>query len=65
MAEDISVAGRIVKETEMSILFKEKGTQPGQPGEWLPKSQIAIVHELHGYVTVTMPLWLAKHKGFY
>jgi len=65
VSEDIKILGRIVKETEMSILFKEKDTQPGQPGEWLPKSQIAIVHEVKGYVSVTMPLWLAKNKGFY
>jgi hypothetical protein len=64
MSEDISVAGRIVKETELAISFKGKETQPGQPPVWLPKSQIAVVQEFKG-VSVTMPLWLAKNKGFY
>lgn len=32
---------------------------------YLPRSQIAVVHQADGTVMVTMPEWLAKKKGLY
>jgi hypothetical protein len=63
MAGDIEVVGRIIQDRDMSILFKEEGGCGIQ--EFLPKSQIAVVHQADGTVKVTMPEWLAKKKGLY
>jgi len=36
----------------------------GTKQAWLPLSQIEVENESNGTITVTMPLWLAKEKGF-
>lgn len=54
-SELFDLAAEIKGETEKAIrLFDGKTT------EWLPKSQV----EDNGDGTFTMPLWLAKDKGF-
>lgn len=63
MAEDLELRGRIIEDRELSILFQQEGGYGVR--EFLPKSQIAVVHDVGGRVTVTVPLWLAKQKGLY
>lgn len=53
MAEDVEVRGRIIEDREMSILFQEEGGCGIR--EFLPKSQIAVVHRADGSVQVTLP----------
>ncbi len=53
--ELIDVSAQILIETERALrLFDGKTTQ------WVPKSQV----ENNGDGTFTMPLWLARDKGF-
>lgn len=53
--EIVDIAGEKRGETEKAIkLFDGKKT------EWVPKSQV----EDNGDGTFTMPIWLAKEKGF-
>jgi hypothetical protein len=63
MAEDMELRGRIIEDRELSILFQQEGGHGVR--EFLPKSQIAVVHDVGGRVKVTVPLWLAKQKGLY
>lgn len=60
MKETIEVVfAKKVHEYERSSLFEdEKGEK-----FLLPKSQIEIVHEGRGCITVEMPEWLAVEKG--
>lgn len=62
ISEDIEIRGRIIEDRELSILFEEEGGLGLR--EWLPKSQIAVVHDVGGRVMVTMPWWLARGKNF-
>jgi hypothetical protein len=63
MTDDIEVRGRIIEDRELSILFQEGGGYGIR--EFLPESQIAVVHQADGSVKVTLPQWMAKMKGFY
>jgi hypothetical protein len=51
----------LVAETEKAILVTEDG---GKTKSWLPKSQIEYDKVGETGVEVTMPIWLAKEKGF-
>jgi len=59
--DDVEIRGKLLVESaQMSVLFKtEDGTEV-----WLPREQIAIVHDVN-CVVVTMPERLAKAKGIY
>ena len=50
----------LVGETEKAI----RVTDDGETYHWLPKSQIEYDLRPKGLVEVTMPMWLAKEKGF-
>jgi hypothetical protein len=54
--ESVTLTGTLERQTENAILLKGKEFK-----EWLPKSLVAIVHDVKG-VKVTMPLWLARKK---
>ena len=64
--EDIHFIGRIIRQTDMAICFRERGADQVI---WLPRSQVAIIHaaESEGLgsseVKVIMPEWLAEKKG--
>jgi hypothetical protein len=62
MGEDLELRGRIIGGTGMDIVFEEEG---GDGRVYLPRDQIAVVHQADGMVKVTLPVWLAKKKGFY
>jgi len=47
-------------ETDRAILVSESGDK--EDAVWLPKSQIEIVSE-SGYLSITLPEWLALEKG--
>lgn len=53
--ELFDIAAKILAETEKAFLLDD-----GTKREWVPKSQV----EEHGDGTFTMPMWLAKDKGF-
>ncbi len=53
--ELIDIAGEIKGETEKALRLYDGGRT-----EWVPKSQV----EDNGDGTFTMPMWLAKDKGF-
>jgi len=53
------VVGQIVRETDKAILF----TDGGEP-QWLPRSRVTVEEGRGGVVSVFMPEWLAKEKGF-
>jgi len=55
---DLELKGKILKETDMAVLFSNGIACR----VWLPKSQIAIIREIEG-VTVVIPEWLAESKG--
>jgi hypothetical protein len=59
--EVVDVAGETYAETDKAILFSDDGDIDN--ARWLPKSQIEIFKEGKA-VTVTMPMWLAKDKGY-
>lgn len=63
MAEDLEFQGRMIEDRELSILFQQDGGYGVR--EFLPKSQIAVVHDVGGRIRVTVPLWLAKQKGLF
>lgn len=63
MSEDVELYGRIIQDREMSILYEDGGCP--ELRVFLPKSQIAVVHQPGGVVKVSMPIWLAKKKGLY
>jgi len=54
---EVTLTGRIEKETGMAVLFVTQERQV-----WLPKALIAIVHDV-GKVKVTLPSWFARKKG--
>ncbi len=60
--------GTIIRQTDMSILFKGRTWQIDE-AVWLPKSQIAVIQRTEaegfkpGEVTVCLPEWLAEKKG--
>lgn len=59
----IDVHGLKHAETAKAILFSDTGTE--KDAVWLPKSQVEYVNDgRESFVTVTMPEWLAKEKGF-
>lgn len=63
MPEDITFTGRIIKQTEMAILFRADDWQPdGSDDTWLPKSQIAVIHGAGDAVQIELPEWLADKK---
>jgi hypothetical protein len=58
----IDILGFQHVETERAIRFSETGDD--KDAVWLPRSQIEIEPASKaGYITVTMPEWLAKEKG--
>ena len=58
----IDIFGRVHAETERAVRFSETGDD--KDAVWLPRSQIEIEPASKaGYVTVTMPEWLAQEKG--
>jgi hypothetical protein len=54
-SELFDVAAEVRGETDKALRLFD-----GNKTEWVPKSQI----EVNGDGTFTMPLWLAKDKGF-
>jgi len=61
MSDDVEIRGELLFESvQLSVLFR---TEDGEE-VWLPRNQIAIVHDING-VIVTMPERLAKAKGIY
>ncbi len=49
-------------ETDKAILASETGDKGD--AVWIAKSQVEIENDGHrNFITVTMPLWLAKEKG--
>lgn len=54
-AEAVDIAGEIKDEREKAIRWFD-----GSRSEWLPKSQISAITPTQ----VTIPMWLAKAKGF-
>ena len=61
--DDVDFTGRIIRETDMAILFRANDWQPdGSDDTWLPRSQVAVMHGVDGEVQVTMPEWLAEKK---
>jgi hypothetical protein len=61
MSNDVEIRGTLlVDPVRCAVLFRsEDGIEA-----WLPRDQIAIVHDVEG-VVVTMPERLAKAKGIY
>ena len=58
----IDIFGRVHAETERAVRFSETGED--DKAVWLPRSQIEMQSgDKAGYVTVTMPEWLAQEKG--
>ena len=55
MSELIDIAGELRGETDRAFRLYD-----GKTTEWVPKSQV----EQNDDGTFTMPLWLAKEKGF-
>ncbi|MFA7504249.1 MAG: hypothetical protein WCZ28_06085 [Burkholderiaceae bacterium] len=53
------VSGVIVHETEKALLLDD-----GASKQWLPKSKVTIERLTEDHVTVFMPEWLAKEKGY-
>ncbi|TSA08027.1 MAG: hypothetical protein D4R73_09225 [Deltaproteobacteria bacterium] len=63
MSEAIQFTGRVIRETDMAILFRADDWQPdGSDDTWLPKSQIAIIHGEGDAVQIELPEWLADDK---
>ena len=59
----VDVAVCRMAETDKAILVSETGEK--ENAVWLPKSQVEIENDGHAnFVTVTLPQWLAKDKGF-
>jgi len=59
MSRDVDIPGEIVLSSDLAICLRANGVEV-----WLPREQIAIVHDVEG-VVVTMPERLAKAKGIY
>jgi len=57
--EVVEVEGEIIHTTEKAILFNVDGIE-----EWVPKSQIKEDEFEVGDMTITIPKWLAKVKGW-
>jgi RNase P/RNase MRP subunit p29 len=56
----VEIEGEVVHETEKAILFNVDGIE-----EWVPKSQIEEEDfEAGDSMTITIPEWLAKVKGW-
>ena len=53
--EVVDIKAEIKGETEKALKLYD-----GSKTEWVPKSQI----DIHGDGTFTMPMWLARDKGF-
>lgn len=53
------ITGRIVAETEKAILLEDGTSQ-----QWLPKSKVHVEPLKDDLVTVYLPEWLAKEKGY-
>lgn len=63
MADDITFTGKIIRQTDMAIMFRADDWQPdGSDDTWLPKSQIAVVHRQGDTVQIEIPEWLADDK---
>jgi hypothetical protein len=63
MPEDIIFTGKIIKQTDMAILFRAHDWQPdGSDDTWLPKSQIAVIHLKGDAIQIELPEWLADDK---
>lgn len=60
--ETVDISGEIHAETDKAILFFD-----GADSDWIPRSQILHEEESNhfpGIVTITIPEWLAKEKGY-
>jgi hypothetical protein len=58
----IEIEGEIITDTDYAILLFD-GSLEG----WVPKSLIEVDPEFYEFeklVTVSMPIWLARDKGF-
>ena len=63
MPDDLTFKGRIIRQTDMAILFRADNWQPdGSDDTWLPKSQIAVIHREGDAVQIETPEWLADDK---
>jgi len=63
MPDDLTFKGRIIRQTDMAILFRADDWQEdGSDDTWLPKSQTSIVHEKGAEVEIEIPEWLADDK---
>ena len=63
MPDDLTFTGRIIRQTDMAILFRADDWQPdGSDDAWLPKSQIAVIHRTGDKIQVEVPAWLADDK---
>jgi hypothetical protein len=66
MPEDLTFTGRIVRQTDMAILFRADDWQSdGSDDTWLPKSQIAVIHRKGDEVEIELPEWLADDKEMF
>lgn len=54
-AEETEIAGEIKGESEKALKWFD-----GTRAEWVPKSQVVAITK----TSITIPMWLAKAKGF-
>lgn len=57
--ELIDIACDKIAETDKGLLISD-----GDKREWVPKSQVEMEQKADSTWCCTMPLWLAKQKGF-
>lgn len=57
----VEVTGVVVGQTAKAIRFAGDGSDP----QWLPKSKCKVENNADGTVSIYMPKWLAKEKGYY
>jgi hypothetical protein len=63
MPNDLTFKGRIIRQTDMAILFRADDWQEdGSDDTWLPKSQICVIQDVDGKVEIELPEWLADDK---
>ena len=56
----VEVTGHVVSQTAKALRFTD-----GAAAQWLPKSKCKIENNADGTVSICMPKWLAKEKGYY
>ena len=66
MPDDVTVTGWVLRELPggMAVVFMWDERLRAGDTVILPKSQIAVVKDMHGD-KVTLPRWLAEKKGLY